>query len=342
MQNAQMNLILEPAPFGATYQMISQARLTSLQNSGLGGIYGKINGDPSFRADLSDVIGQWKCQESGADISFPMNVSFDTIYQEFASQQLVFTEYWSGCDDVHGDGTIGRFLVWTTSTPQPGNLLAKPWDVRAVVDMTPDAYAAQQVLRPFLCQMDAPSLDVILAQTSIDWWFLSWCEEVRGHIYTDFASVATTPTDPGAVLESVLDSLVMTAGAAWNLTQFPILDSSQGCLVARTKVSWVVIILLVLVTISIVAMIIYWITLSILIYWASRRYSPQQVRNIEEYTPNGLLSWIVQAVRETGLKEVRLKDLQEWSFGWHGDRQRTGLIRKGGVGAYFGYEAVQL
>jgi hypothetical protein len=342
MQDTPMNLTIEPAPFGATYQMISQARLTSLQNGGLGGIYGKVNGDPSFRADSSDVVGQWKCQDSGADISFPMNASFDSIYQELDSQQLVFTEYWSGCLDHHGDNINGRFLVWTTSSPQPGDLLAKPWDVRAAVDMTTDAYAAEQVMRPFLCQMDAPSLDVILAQTSIDWWFLSWCEEVRGHIYTDFASVAATTTDPGAVLESVMESLVMTAGAAWNLTQFPISDPSQGCLVARTEVSWVVVILFFLVAISTVAMIIYWITLSILIHWASRRYSPEQIKNIEDYTPNGLLSWMVQAVRETGLAEVGFKDLQGWSFGWHIDRQRTGLFRKGGVGAYFGYEPVQL
>ena len=93
---------------------------------------------------------------------------------------------------------------------------------------------------------------------------------------------------------------------------------------------------------STVAMIIYWITLSILIHWASRRYSPQQVKDTEEYTSNGFLRWMLQAVRETGLGEVGLKDLHEWSFEWHGDRQRTGLIRKGGAGAYFGYEAVQL
>jgi hypothetical protein len=59
---------------------------------------------------------------------------------------------------------------------------------------------------------------------------------------------------------------------------------------------------------STVAMIIYWITHSILIHWASRRYSPQQVKNTEEYTPDGLLRWMVQAVRETGLGEVGLKD----------------------------------
>ncbi|KAN0093494.1 hypothetical protein V8E51_016678 [Hyaloscypha variabilis] len=310
MQNAQMNLTIEPAPFGATYQMISQARLTSLRNGGLAGIYGKVNGDPSFRADPSDVVGQWKCQDSGPDIAFPVNASFESIYREFDSQQLVFTEYWSGCYDHHGDNVNGRFLLWTTSTPQPGDQFAKPWDVRAAVDMTTDAYAAQQVMRPFLCQMDAPSLDVILAQTSIDWWFLSWCEVVRGQIYTDFASGASTTTDPGAVLESVMDSLVITAGAAWNLTQFPISDPSQGCLVRRTQVSWVIAILFVLVTISTAAMTIYWITLIILVHRASRYRPAQEVKDIEEYTPNRLLSWMVQAVRETGLGEVRLEDFQ--------------------------------
>ncbi len=291
MQNTPMNLTIEPAPFGATYQMISQARLTSLQNGGLAGIYGKINGDVSFRADPTDVLGQWKCEISGADMVFPMNASLDNIYQEFYSQQLVFNESWTSCYDEHGDDINGRFLIWSTSTPQPGYQLAKPWEVGAVVDMTTDAYAAQQILRPFLCQMNAPSLDTILAQTSIDWWFSSWCEEVRGHIYTDFASAGTTTTttDPGTVFESIMDSLLMTSGAAWNLTQFPL---SQGCLVVRTKVSWVVVTIFVLVTISTVMMIIYWIALVILIHSASRQYSPQQIKDIEEYTPNGLLSWI--------------------------------------------------
>ncbi len=49
----------------------------------------------------------------------------------------------------------------------------------------------------------------------------------------------------------------------------------------------------------------------------------------------------MQAVRETGMKKVGFKDLQEWSFGLHVERQRIGLIRNGGSGEYFGYEAVQ-
>jgi hypothetical protein len=232
--------------------------------------------------------------------------------------------------------------VWSFSTPQPGIQLTTPWDVRIAVDITSDAYAAQQVLSTYLCQMDAPSLDGILMQTSIDWWFASWCQELRGHIYTDFASAANVSTDPGDVLESVLDNLVMMAGSAWNLTQFPISDPTQGCLVTMTNVSWVVVVLVVVVAITTSAMTGYWATLSVLIYRAEGHYRHQQLKVPENDTPNGLLGWMLQAVRETGIVRVGLKDLREWSFGWHSDGQRMGLIRTSGVGARSREEAVAL
>jgi hypothetical protein len=338
MLNSRPDITIETAPFGASYQMISQARLTSLSNGGLGGIYGKVNGDPAFRADTSDVVGQWKCQDLGDDRSFPMNVSIDDIYSDLDSQGLLFSESSQPCYDHHGDDINGRFLVWSFSAVlSTGMELATPWDSRIAVDITSDAYAASQVFSTYLCSMDAPYLDGILMQTSLDWWLATWCEELRGHIYTDFASAANVSTDPGAVIESVLDNLVMSASSAWNLTQFPISDPTQGCLVTRTNVSWVVVALVFILAIATGVMTGYWIALSASIYVAKgeREDGRQQLKNLEKNTPDGLLGWMLQAMRDTGIVNVRSRDLRDWSIWWHSDGQRMQVIRAPGVGARF-------
>jgi hypothetical protein len=347
MQNSRPDITIEPGPFGANYQMLSQARLTSLNNGGLGGIYGKVNGDPTFRADSSDVVGQWNCQDLGEDISFPMNASYDDIQSDLTTHGLLFNEYSWGCFDHHGDNINGRFLVWSFSgSQQVGAQLTTPWDVKIAVDMTSDAYASSQVLSTYLCQMDALTLNDIVMQTSVDWWFSTWCQELRGHIYTDFASSETVSTDPGAVMESLLDTLVMTAGSAWNLTQFPISDPMQGCLVVMTNVSWVVVALVVVVTIITSAMTGYLVGLSVLVHGATRqgKFPPEQVKAIVKDTPDKLLDWMLQAVREAGYWKVKnFRDLGKYSFEWRPDRQRMGLVETSRVGANpFGEDVVLL
>ena len=336
MENFRPNISVEPSPFGGLYQVISQARITSLNNGGLGGIYGKVNGDLGFRADSFDIVGQWKCQDSGDDRSYAANTSIDTILQDLNSHELLFTEYSYICDVHNGDNTNGHFVVWTTSEPQKLGLpIAKPWDVRMAVDMSGDVYA-QQVLKTFLCHMDAPSLEGILWQTSVEWWIPSWCEELSGRIYTTIGPVPMVATDPGAVVESLLDGLITMAGAAWNLTEWVVSDPTQGCLVPRAEVSWLVILLFVLVAFATASMALYWITLGMLIHQAAKWRSPQRVQVVEDYTPNGLLGWMVQAVRETGIaQEVGFKNLKEWSFGCDSDGQRIRLRSSRGAGEYF-------
>ncbi|KAH6974950.1 hypothetical protein BKA56DRAFT_618475 [Ilyonectria sp. MPI-CAGE-AT-0026] len=313
------------SPFGPVYRMINQARLTSMNNGGLGGIYKKVNGDNHFRADPRDIWGQWRCQDMKEDTTYRGNIT--DIHPTFTSLQssgLIFTENSYACYQVFPNNTIGTPVIWSVSEP---DVSARPWNFRAAIDSTLDP-TVDQLYKIYECKMDAPSLLGILAQTSTSWSRSAWCNELRENLYPPSGTIATVAADPGAVIEAILDAVVVQGATNWSITSITeIGDPTQGCLAPRTEVRPAVMLLLALATFCTVGMGLYWAALSTYFYRATKLWSPQLVREIEKSTPNDLLGWMMQAVRETDSSLVEEKDLKEWHFGYILGNQRLGLKR---------------
>jgi len=56
--------MVHPSPNGAVF-LATQAQMTSANNTGLEGIYRKVNNATNFRADRQDILGAWKCADQG-------------------------------------------------------------------------------------------------------------------------------------------------------------------------------------------------------------------------------------------------------------------------------------
>jgi len=311
-----------PANAGALFKLINQAQLNSVTNGGLGGIYGKVNGDPSFRADYRDVVGQWNCNDTMEDRSYPYGTDPTSIETDLQSQGLLFNESSYSCWQNYPDYSIGRIVLLTASQP---DWPTAPWDFRASIDITLDSEIGQS-FKTYLCHMDGPSIQWVINQTQAQSTLTSWCGEFMGDLFTADVSELSLAPNPAAVLESILNSIVMTSGAAWNLMATPIPDDTQGCLAPQAQVSWPIILLFALVAILTFAMALYWAVLSILLHEALRSQPAGRIKVIDNYVPNGLLNWMVQAVRQSGVAgEVKPKDLKDWFFGYDLDGQRIKL-----------------
>lgn len=313
-----------PAWAGRLYNMIVRARDTSQLNGGLNGIYAKINSNPKFRAASEDLLGGWTCEDLGDDKAYPGDTSIESVRGDLQAQGLLYAASSDGCYQVYPDASTNHYVLWSASEPEHPS---GPWEVLASVDITQGPYA-DKVMRTYHCQMNATSLNWLLAKTLPQFTLNYWCAELKGELYSDADSHATLATDPGAVIESVLNAVIMAGGGTGNLTDAPILDPTQGCLAPRTQVSWLVILLFVLVTAATVLMTLYWIVLSRNLHRARLLVPREHARAAADDAPNSLIGWMAQAARETGFgPESQSKDLKSWYFGLRPDGETLGLFR---------------
>ena len=312
---------------GALFKMVSQAQLTSVANGGLDGIYLKVNGDANFRADDEDVIGQWNCEQSGGQMVYPDGTNPNTIIADLTSRGLLFTESLEACWQIYPDNSTGHLTAWSASQP------ARPtavWSLQAAIAL-PGNFAGGAIVQTYSCNMDAPSVNWVNKQILVDSMLQDWCNELKGDLYSNTGGTASFLAEPVSVLESLLETIVMVSGTAWNLTESPIQDPTQGCLAPRAQVPLLVLILAVLVFVITLAMTVYWVSLGLLIRHAEALNSLGYARAVKINIPDGLLGWMRHAVREkVAVRKVESKDLKEWVFAIGLDGTSMRVRRKDG------------
>jgi hypothetical protein len=166
--------------------------------------------------------------------------------------------------------------------------------------------------------MDAPYINWILPLIDTLETLSAWCPQLKGSMYND--TVITPPVpNPGAVIISTLNSIATiatTSHAGPTRVVAPIKDPHQGCIDFRAEVPWFVIFLIFLVAFVTIGMTAYWVVLTVCAKRMTRLQPSQYARLVNNNAPNGLLSWMKHAVRETGVTGgIEDKEVQGWFVG---------------------------
>jgi hypothetical protein len=253
----------------------------------------------------------------------------DVLYS-MQAHGLLFNQSSSLTYQGTGSGYTHLFL-WTASGD---SLPMQPWQIRAAVDMNLPV-EGDLAMKVYLCYMDAPSLDWLLSgiqlQNSLD----NWSNVVLGGIFS--GSVTNAPAllaEPGTVIASTLNSMMMNSAADWNngLSPLVIDDPTQGCLAPRALMPATVVALFATTSAGTVAMGLYLIALVILIRYARTQSSAAYRKAVEDFTPNGLFSWMRRATQETGIEVPGVGDnktyasLKQWALVPIIAQETTGLM----------------
>lgn len=340
LSNVVFDLYVGTNTAGPLYDMVSQAQARSLRNGGVSGIYVKVNNDQNFRPDEHDIVGSWLCEATGSQRTFDASTTPESVVQELVDEKLLFNTSWWLSYQNSGSGPHGIF-AW--SAPE-GDRPVAPWTILAAVQMGINTTLPKQ-MEIYSCHMEAPSLSWLLEMIEVNSNLQAWTSIVMAHVFPTLAAPINykDPSfhDPGRVIATQLNAMMMIAGAAWGIPGFPatINDPSIGCLMTHTLVPWSVSVLFVLTTLLAVGMAAYLFTLISLTHGIrkSRLISPAYIKAVEEETPDGLVGWMKSATHETGVlaptssmnKKTRTKSIwgqlfakwnwhwaETWRFGW--------------------------
>jgi hypothetical protein len=315
---------------GPLFNIITQAQTTSQLNGGVDGIFKKVNTDPNFRPDGQDIVGRWLCNATGEESSFPAGTDPNFALQSMQAQGLLFNQSSSTCLDGRGPSHYNDLFMWTA--PEDDNA-TQPWQIRAAVDMNLDD-EADLAMKVYSCHMDAPSLDWLLGDIEVQSELDEWCGVVKGGLYVvNVANALALQTEPGIVIASTLNNMMMNAAADWNNTLSPLVidDPTQGCLSPRALVAVTVVSLFAITTAGTVAMGLYLIALVFLIRRARAQSSVAYRKAVEDCTPGGLVGWMRRATQETGLAARGVGDdayafPKEWCLVPILAQETTGLV----------------
>jgi hypothetical protein len=288
-------------------RIVMQARVTSKANGGLTGIYWKVNADPNFRADSQDVIGNWICVDMQNDTVYPANLTLSpqNVLDDLANRGLMYHGSSATAGNIPNSGW-NTFIGWGASV---ANNVAKPWTARVSGDMTNfsgnESNYNPRLIKMFDCHLNASSIEWILTfmdgDTTMQQWNLALQDRVFGGRSADI------PYNIAAMLETMTQ---VGWGGDVGTNDTATVNPTQGCLSPRALIPFPVCILLLITTLSLAAMISYWSALFVLVRSAAASFSKLGATRVDEYTPNGLVGWMTQAVREHGTDgDFKAKDL---------------------------------
>jgi hypothetical protein len=307
-----------PDPFQPAYRMVTQSQVASKANGGLSGIFVKSNGNSHFRAEEQDILGHWECQEAQPSLKYNKTVGFKAVFRDLIDKGYLYENtsdlYVSGFPS----GSWDRFLAWS---PSADDKTREAWNLKAAYN---HGYGENQahLIRTFSCSMKAPSVEWILTQMYAVTTLSLYKGITAGMVYQQ--NNWDQPTEVASILESVLESIIMIGwGGDVSETDSPIGDPTQGCMIIMAEVPWPVGALVSLVTlVALLHM--------ILLLWSERELhslqskspAPLSAKDIMTKTPNGLIGWMVHAVREHNKHDVVDRDsyeIRDWKLGNSGD-----------------------
>jgi hypothetical protein len=136
-------------------------------------------------------------------------------------------------------------------------------------------------------------------------------------------------------LSSILEIIVMVGygGRVDTNSTPPAGHDLQGCLTPRAAIPWPVSLLLLITTLGLTLMLVYWAVLFFQLRSASSLLSERYAKSVNMATPNGLVGWIMQSVREHNRDaKVEASGLGHWDFGQESGG-RMSVQRRKNVGA---------
>jgi hypothetical protein len=176
---------------------VTQAQLTSSNNTGLEGIYRKVNNATNFRADEEDVLGAWTCVDEGG-LLFDPSYSAKSIVQSLYSKGMLFTndpaneatDYSSSPDWFSEPGTFDHLVLWDSNQ---GSTAGQPFEVRASVDMATGPNTNVEMWS-FHCTMNATEAEYITSTMAAQKVLQSWAMYFQGSVYDGSGTSAWSNT----------------------------------------------------------------------------------------------------------------------------------------------------
>jgi hypothetical protein len=193
------------------------------------------------------------------------------------------------------------------------------FDIRVSIDLTPVA-PKPQIMKSFQCAMNGTGVEWVLRNINSTDILLTFVPDLQGNIYNGQGTAASN--DSRLIVEQYLNTLVMVAGGNGYVINSPAITgdgagNTQGCLVPRTSLPFEVIFLFAIVSVFAVAFVVNIICGKIggSSYGADGDY----LNRIKHETPNGLLDWMAQSVREHIFRDdvrstFKEEDLKLWGF----------------------------
>lgn len=312
---------------GAPWDIITRAVQTNKNNGGPDGIFHKLNNDLSFRADEKDIIGSWQCQQNGQDVQYPARSDPNVIAQDLLSRDLLYNSTSMCATQFIGEDWYVQLATWSPSVGDWENQLAgqsagqiinstisEQWDVRAAIDMSGNP-EDDKLMRSYQCTMNPTALDYVRGKLQAATTLNTFCNNLRSNVYHYFTGNVTINDDPGPAIATTLNIILMMA-SSYNAGSMdpppPIEDPFQGCVATRTVIPLEVIATWLIITAGAVGLCIYWIRLTIDTFGRKRKSSYTD-GHFMLTTPNGLLGWLLQAVRTTGVeRDPTSRSLRNW------------------------------
>jgi hypothetical protein len=228
---------------------------------------------------------------------------------------------------IYSNGTFSHLVVWDSSAP-PFEM-GMSFDIRVSIDLAPYA-PDRQIMKSFQCTMNGTGVEWVLANINSTDVLLTFVPDLQGNIYNGQGTAASN--DSGRRVEQYLNTLVMVAGGSGYVINSPAVTgdgagNTQGCLVPRTTLPWEIVFLFVIVSAFAVTFVVNFICGKIggSLYGVEGYY----LNRIKHETPNSLLDWMAQSVRECVFRDETFKeeDLTLWGFSPRDDDMGLGVQR---------------
>ena len=340
-----------PTSLGSYWDLMSRSQDTSIGNGGLSGIYHKVNGDTNFRAGPEDVLGRWKCSLYGYDKIFPAHENASDVAQALLDKRIFFEASTSCFTQFIGQNEFLQLLVLSPSIDDWSGekykgwtadaIISDPtvhsWSMRASVDMSPNV-SASKLMRTYDCNMYAPRAEYIMGKVQPLSAMATFCPNIGGKIFGAFADNIPLPRDPAISIAEMLNVITMSAGGSYLDRVSTIHDPTIGCLAPKTAIPAAVILVWALVTFTMIILLVYWAYVAIRIHQYQSR-DAKLSKLISSSTPNGLLSWMKQAVcliaSKEGLKSTE-HTLGDWVLFPLLDQSHLQLLHRNGYESKYG------
>lgn len=313
-----------PSPNGAPVYVVTQAQATSLNNTGLQGIYRKVNNATNFRADEDDYLGSWNCLDQGTS-TFDASYTAGDILSSLQTQGLLFDGSNIGTAangpaghqfDSAGDFT--HLVAWSSSLGDDGT--GQSFEVRASIDLEETA-GVPVTMWSFHCTMNASAAEYITSSMESQNTLASWGMYFQGSMY--YGAGTTVWPNAGEIVARLLNTMTMISGGMNSLMREPMGDTTdvtQGCLAPRTSVPLAVAaIVLVMGGIALFFCSLY-VLFQVWILAARRTHNiPKSMKKQISRAPNDLVDWMTYSVKETATGGgQKSKTIREWKFGLDG------------------------
>ena len=142
-------------PWNSRSQLAAgNAQIFSVLNGCAGGIYKKVNADPTFCAAETDIIGWWDCISYGKNRTYPYGTLMDAIVQDLNATGYIYQTSYSDSftRNTASAADFTHFVVWSSNATIAANQSGVPWDVKAVVDVTANENDTK-IMHGMYCQL---------------------------------------------------------------------------------------------------------------------------------------------------------------------------------------------